>query len=279
VNRDERAAMARETVEIVSRGWYEPQNDLRSSEGRVDIAAAVASAIHGTELIREDAPLPPPLATCDEPRVEVTAETTLSAARRLAATGARVIALNFASAKNPGGGFLGGSEAQEESLARSSALYACLEPRRDFYEHNRAFGSALYSDHILFSPDVPVFRDDAGRLLGEPYLVSFLTAPAVNAGAVQDNHPELARQIRPAMTRRLERVLAIAASKPCDALILGAWGCGVFRNKPADVVELFHKALGPRGAFRHRFPLVVYAVYDKSPNQATRETFRRLALP
>ncbi|HWS72252.1 MAG TPA: TIGR02452 family protein, partial [Thermoanaerobaculia bacterium] len=77
----------------------------------------------------------------------------------------------------------------------------------------------------------------------------------------------------------LERVLAIAASKPCDALILGAWGCGVFRNKPADVVELFHKALGPRGAFRERFPLVVYAVYDQSPTQATRETFRRLALP
>jgi len=249
------------------------------AEGRIDIAAAVEAAINGTELIREDAPLPPALATYDEPRVEVTAETTLSAARRLAATGARVIALNFASAKNPGGGFLGGSEAQEESLARSSALYACLERQRDFYEHNRASASALYSDHILFSPDVPVFRDDAGRLLDEPYLVSFLTAPAVNAGAIQDNHPELVRQIRPAMTRRLERVLAIAASKPCDALILGAWGCGVFRNKPADVVELFHKALGRRGAFRRRFPLVVYAVYDKSPNQATRETFRRLALP
>jgi uncharacterized protein (TIGR02452 family) len=273
VNRDERAAMARETVEIVARGFYE------TGLKRVDIADAVASAIRGTELIRADDPLPPPLASHDAPRVEVTAETTLSAARRLAITGARVIALNFASAKNPGGGFLGGSQAQEESLARSSALYACLEPQREFYEHNRALHSALYSDRILFSPDVPVFRDDAGRLLDEPYLVSFITAPAVNAGAVHDNRPEEVRQIRPTMARRLDRVLAIAASKPCDALILGAWGCGVFRNKPADVVELFHKALGPRGAFRERFPLVVYAVYDQSPTQATRETFRRLALP
>src|SRR5207253_5281746 len=154
-----------------------------SAHSKVDIAAAVASAIANTQLIRETDPLPPPLAAHAAPRVEVTAETTLSAARRLATTGARVIALNFASAKNPGGGFLAGSQAQEESLARSSALYACLEPQREFYEHNRALRSALYSDHILFSPGVPVFRDDAGRLLDEPYLVSFITAPAVNAGA------------------------------------------------------------------------------------------------
>lgn len=274
MNRDERAAMARETVEIVARGWYESP-----SGSRVDIGDAVAAAIRNTRLIRADDPLPSPIATFDEPRVEVTAETTLSAARRCAKDGARVVALNFASAKNPGGGFLGGSEAQEESLARSSALYACLEPQREFYEHNRAFRSPLYSDHLLFSPDVPVFRDDAGRLLDEPYLVSFVTAPAVNAGAVQSNAPELAREIRPTMTRRLGRVLAIAAAQPCDALILGAWGCGVFRNNPADVVELFHRALGPRGAFRAHFPLVVYAVYDKSPTQTTRETFRRLALP
>ncbi|MCU1348135.1 MAG: hypothetical protein JWO56_1165 [Acidobacteria bacterium] len=267
--------MGRETVEIVQRGWYDSENGKR-----VDIAEAAAAAIRGTELVRSDDPLPQALVS--QPvagTVEVTAETTLSAARRLTASGARVIALNFASAKNPGGGFLSGSEAQEESLARSSALYACLEPQHGFYDFNRELRSPLYSDHILFSPDVPVFRDDAGRLLDEPYLASFITAPAVNAGAVLDNQPEKTSQIRPALARRLQRVLAIAASKPCDALVLGAWGCGVFRNKPADIVEVFHRALGPKGAFHQRFPLVVYAVYDQSPTQATREVFRRLALP
>jgi len=275
LNRNERAALGRETVEIVQRGWYDPANGKR-----VDIAERVAAAIRGTELIRGDDPLPQPLTLPrDSSRVEVTAETTLSAARRLAMIGGRVIALNSASAKNPGGGFLSGSEAQEESLARSSALYACLEPQRELYDVNRAFGSSLYSDHILFSPDVPVFRDDGGRLLAEPYVASFISAPAVNAGAVLDNEPSNARSIRPTLARRLQRVLAIAASKPCDALVLGAWGCGVFRNKPADIAELFHKALGPKGAFRNHFPLVVYAVYDQSPTQATREVFRRLALP
>jgi uncharacterized protein (TIGR02452 family) len=275
VNREERAALARETVAIVARGWYDAP-----SGRRVDLADAVAAAVRGTRLVRESDPLPPPLARRHKTStVEVTAETTLSAARRLSANRARVIALNFASAKNPGGGFLGGSEAQEESLARSSALYACLEPQREFYEHNRALASPLYSDHLLVSPDVPVFRDDAGRLAEEPYAVTFLSAPAVNAGAVRDNQPASVSRIRPTMARRLERVLSVAAAHPCDALILGAWGCGVFRNKPADVVESFHKALGPRGAFHGAFPLVVYAVYDRTPTQETRELFRRLALP
>jgi uncharacterized protein (TIGR02452 family) len=63
-----------------------------------------------------------------EPCIEVVNETTLQGIAALHEEGAeRIGALNFASAKNPGGGFLNGSEAREESLARSSALYASLQ--------------------------------------------------------------------------------------------------------------------------------------------------------
>ncbi|MFD0589016.1 TIGR02452 family protein [Paenibacillus sp. GCM10027627] len=59
--------------------------------------------------------------------IELTGETTLEAASRLAASGeGAVCGLNFASAKNPGGGFLNGTRAQEESLARSSGLYPAI---------------------------------------------------------------------------------------------------------------------------------------------------------
>src|SRR5207253_843688 len=100
-------------------------------------------------------------------------ETTLASARRLVAAGQRPAALNFASAKHPGGGFLNGALAQEESLARSSALYACLVGN-PMYTFHQAQSDALYTDYAIYSPDVPVFRGDDGALLPEPYLCSFI---------------------------------------------------------------------------------------------------------
>ena len=277
MNRSSRASTARETLEIMERGEY------RSPSGRVvRIADGLASALEGTRLYRPE-DFPDQVAGCGgrqgapEVRAEVTPETSLQAARRLAADAARpdVLCLNFASAKNPGGGFLSGSQAQEESLARSSALYACLTSRREMYEFNRGAGTSLYSDHMIYSPRVPVFRDDDGRLLDEPYPLSFITAPAVNAGAVRRNEPERVDSILPTMRRRLARALWVAADRRHPALILGAWGCGVFQNDPASVAGLFAEALGPGGPFHGCFRQVVYAVYDRSPAQEVISAFRR----
>src|SRR5439155_4311485 len=111
--------------------------------------------------------------------VEVVNETTLAGIARVLADGnGPVAALNFASAKNPGGGFLNGSQAQEESLARSSALHASLLRAWELYARHRASPSLLYSDAMVWSPGCPIFRDDEGRLLDEPRLVSFITSPA-----------------------------------------------------------------------------------------------------
>ncbi len=42
------------------------------------------------------------------------------------------------------------------------------------YAHHRAHGDALYSDWMIHSPDVPVFRGDATEALREePYLCAF----------------------------------------------------------------------------------------------------------
>ena len=174
-------------------------------------------------------------------------ETTLQGCARLIASQQhqRVGILNFASAKNPGGGFLGGARAQEESLARSSALYFSLRQCPEYYAFHRAQDTCLYSDRMIYSPACPVFRDDAGQWLAEPYVVDVITSPAPNAGAILHNEPANRHKIVPTLAERAGKILALAASWQCDTLVLGAWGCGVFSNNPIDVAAVFYGYLRP----------------------------------
>jgi uncharacterized protein (TIGR02452 family) len=204
---------------------------------------------------------------------EVTGESSLEAARRLVGrSGDPVAVLNFASARNPGGGFLNGAQAQEEALCRSSALYACVREVREFYDHHRAHRDPFYTDRVIHAPAVPVFRDDGGRLLDEPYVAGFLTAAAPNAGVVLSRAPERAAELPSALAARAERVLETAAVCGYRRLVLGAWGCGVFRNDPAHVAGAFRELL-VKGRFEGYFEQVVFAVLDRTPGTRTRAAF------
>jgi uncharacterized protein (TIGR02452 family) len=143
-------------------------------------------------------------------------------------------------------------------------LVACIEGN-PMYARNAALRDALYLDDAIYSPGVPVFRDDAGELLAEPYLCAFITAPAVNPGVVLERDRSRWAEVRATMARRVDRVLAIAKLHGHSALVLGAWGCGVFRNEPAQVAGLFAEALA--GPFRGAFVEVVFAVLDSSPER------------
>ncbi|SES19109.1 TIGR02452 family protein [Lentzea xinjiangensis] len=252
-------AIAHDTVAISERGSYS------TAAGEVSLADAVARAVAGTRLHLPDEVLALPEETSG-PRIDVTAESTLEAARRL---GGDVAALNFASARNPGGGFLNGAQAQEESIARASALYPCLRAAGGFYAHHRAHEDLTYSDRVIHSPRVPVFRDDGGELLPRPYEVSFLTAAAPNRAAILRNQPERAEGVPVALLRRAIRVLHVAAAHGHRRLVLGAWGCGVFGNDPAAVAEVFRIALRDNRYFDH----VVFAVLDRQKGAPTLAAF------
>jgi uncharacterized protein (TIGR02452 family) len=265
--------IAKQTEEIVRRGRY------TAPDGReVSIAGAVAAAVEGTGLFGPG-PVPVPEPAERFPTVvEVTGESSLEAARRLVAgggPGGPVAVLNFASARNPGGGYLNGAQAQEEALCRASALYACLLRAPGYYEHHRAERSAFYSDRVIHSPGVPVFRDDRGALLAEPFEAGFLTSPAPNAGVIARRSPEEAHRVPGALLVRAERVLEVAAAHGYRRLVLGAWGCGVFRNDPAVVAGAFHTHLTDGGRFAGRFAHVVFAVLDRRPDSPTRAAFHR----
>jgi uncharacterized protein (TIGR02452 family) len=132
----------------------------------------------------------------------------------------------------------------------------------------------MYSHYAIYSPAVPVIRDDAGRLLEQPVYSAFITAPAVNAGVVLERDPSRRREIRSTMAERTSRVLAIAALKGHDALVLGAWGCGVFRNDPQEIAELFRDAL--TGPYRGVFSRIIFAITDRSPDQSVLRVFQQV---
>jgi uncharacterized protein (TIGR02452 family) len=269
MKRNERAEKAKETVDICDAGFY-----LAPSGARVVIADFVKRAKAGTVLcLPEKSPASAAAGTVAT-RFEVKNETTFQALSRLAATDTgHVACLNFASAKNPGGGFLNGSLAQEEALACASALYPCLLRVPEYYERNRANASALYLDLVIFSPLVPFFRDDTGVLLEKPVLASIISAPAPNAGAVAHNKPGNLRQVESAMRRRTELVLTIARAHQVHQLVLGAWGCGVFRNDPKMVAGVFADLLKPPGRFANVFTHVVFAVFDRTTALLTYQAF------
>ena len=60
---------------------------------------------------------------------------------------------------------------------------------------------------------------------------------------------------------RIHNVLRVASEHRIKVLVLGAWGCGVFRNDPKDVAGHFkHFLVGPHARFRDVFRKIVFAV-------------------
>jgi putative RNA 2'-phosphotransferase len=248
-----RTKIARDTIAACDAGYY-----TNATGARVELAAAIAPAIAGTVIVEPgQLPASPHAPRTTATAVSVTGESSNEALVRLATRG-HVGCLNFASAKNAGGGFLGGAQAQEEALARSSALYPCLLAAPSYYARNRAHRSPAYLDIAIYSPRVPFFRDDAGGWLDAPVLASVITCPAPNAGALVKYGTHGPDELRAIYRVRCTLVLEIARHFAIDTLVLGAWGAGVFKNDPVLVADVFAELL--RGPFAGAFGEVVFAV-------------------
>lgn len=199
--------------------------------------------------------------------ITVTNETTTQAAVRLLSEGYKdLVALNFASAKNPGGGFLAGANAQEEDLCRMSCLYRCLTSQPKYYNDNIMQNDNLYTDNIIYSPNVPFIRDEELNLLDQPYSLSIITSPAPNLSNGQSISDDKLRSI---LKNRIKKILLVAAQHHHKNLILGAWGCGIFSNDPNVVSSLFMECLSDISLFK----TVCFAVYDTRPNTPLFKTF------
>lgn len=275
-----RKAIAQDTLNILKTGRY-----FNSKGEQIEIGRDLKACVAGTQyydpdslslLQKEVLSKSPKLSRVE---FDVRNETSLVGAERLARSLGegqieKIGVLNFASAKNAGGGFINGAQAQEESLARSSALYKSLVKCPEYYEFHRSHRALLYSDRMIYSPGCPVFKRDDGTLLDQPYLVDFITSPAPNAGMILRNRPKDVDKIPAVLRDRGAKILSLAASHHCDALVLGAWGCGVFRNDPAIVAQMFASYLLPNGLFYGRFKTVLFSVLDSTKEQKIYSEFK-----
>jgi uncharacterized protein (TIGR02452 family) len=262
-SRTNNVSIAKETLEIIKNKQY-----ISPSDNIVDISQSLDASIKNTYLhkkmmsVKEYSPV--------IPTIEVTNETTTNAALRLIdASHTNVVALNFASAVNVGGGFLGGSIAQEEDLCRCSGLYACLKSKPVFYNDNILYDSAYYTDNVIYSPNVPFFRNDNHVLMEKPFELSIITAPAPCLRNMENIDQDM---LHVTLRCRIRKILQIAEDYKHKTLVLGAWGCGAFKNDPEIVANVFSEMLKEIPAFEH----ICFAVYDNDIPAMKFNTFNNI---
>ena len=178
----------------------------------------------------------------------------------------KIAALNFASYKNPGGKFIEGSNAQEEAICHDSTLFNVLSAFRDiYYENNKKIlNRAMYTNRAIYSPDILFDKDHM------VFHADIITCAAPNFGPGLKYGSVSKEENRLQLNSRIKFVLDILSSYSVDTVVLGAWGCGVFKQDPYEVAELFKENLYTG---KYDFGRVIFAIPAGNNYNAFRDVF------
>lgn len=218
-------------------------------------------------------------------KVVVSGKKTIEASEVYAKQGKKVTVLNFASATSPGGGVRNGSSAQEESICRCTTLYPCLMAEYNrYYESHQVMQNPLYNNDLIYTPAVQVFKSDSDfpELLqrSEWWEVDVITCAAPNLRNMtkgeaiyylgKNSTGDFWQDFKGILKSRIRRIFDIAVGR-CDVLILGAFGCGAFRNPPQLVAEVFAELTEE---YRIYFDVIEYAVFHMEHERENYEAFQ-----
>ncbi len=191
--------------------------------------------------------------------------------------GKKVAVLNYANNFSIGGAPYS-SGAQEESLCRCSTLLPCLQAmKKPFYDkhyaqaHNHEI-DFMGNNDLIYTPDVVVFKSDLRTdpvyplMLdkSEWYKVNVITCAApqmFRAKYLPQNYEEVIRG-------RIKKILDIAAKEKNEVVILGAWGCGAFKNPVEIIAKLFVEEVK-----KYDFEIVEFALASR--NDVSTSAFAR----
>lgn len=226
-----------------------------------------------------------------ETEISVENEDCLVVAERMVRRGGKNVAvLNMANRQTPGGGVYTGAGAQEESCFRRSNYYLSLYQYTDFayqygirknpeaqYPLDRNFGGC-------FSPNVTVFRGpekEGYPFLEEPWKVNFIAVPALNRPELMETpfgEKRIAKHLVPAALNKIRTIFNIAIDNGIDVLVLGAHGCGAFKNPPRHMAELFSWVL-EEPVYKGRFRKIIFAIIGSEENYSAFDTVFSMNLP
>jgi len=260
--RELRAEIFQQTIEIVNSGGYV----LKGKE----IAIGKAEIAVKTEFFDKPISLPE-MNHLHNTKFSAIEADCLEVADLLLKAGFNTCVLNMASGRNPGGGVLNGSGAQEENLFRRSNLFASLYQFAGYAEQygiikhdkqyplDRNFGG-------IYSPDVTVFRSSESSgyaLLDVPFQTSIVSVAAINRPELMkvDGQLRIVQHLVEPTKEKMRTILRIAAKYKHTALVLSAFGCGAFCNPPEHIALLF-KEVFAESEFKGRFALVVFAIIN-----------------
>ena len=187
-------------------------------------------------------------------KISVADSDTVSAGVQYAKLGKTCI-LNMASSKHAGGGVERGAMAQEECLFRCSNLFVSVP--QSFYP--------LENDECLYTKNAIFFKDRYYNNM-EPVELDVVTIAAIN---LNNGRPNDYMNI---MMNKMKLMLSLAKQNDCENVILGAWGCGVFKNNPNEVASMFKKVIR-----QYEFKNVVFAVInDRNSVDDNFKVFRQI---
>lgn len=265
------------------------ENTMRLCETNARLKESVENSAKGQKLIPEakEISIKNKDIYADSANVSVTQKRTFEAAGGY--KGQKVAVHNFASASNPGGGVSSGAGAQEECLCRCSGLYLCLNQQDmwdGFYKPHREAQDPLHNDDIIYTPSVTVFKTDTSypKLMPENewYDVDVITCAAPNLRSKPSNRYNTGdgneqinisdETLMKLHEKRLARILDVAVSEGCETVILGAFGCGAFRNDPKVVAKSADTVIE---GYLHAFRNIEFAVYCPLENDRNYRIFKR----
>ena len=207
----------------------------------------------------------------------------IEATKELIDLGLNPAVLNFADAYHACGMYNSGSNAQEESICRVSTLSQTL-----YQYYNRLWANKVgvnlrpqpaYPLDLNFGgiySRVTVFRDgpSSGFAFREvPFDTAVISVAALNLCrerpgkktitnheyATENPEDPMTEDGKIVMLNKIRTIYRIALDNEHDSMVLGAWGCGVFKHNPEQIAQMFLLVL-EESEFKNKFKEVCFAI-------------------